>query len=544
MSGPRIALTPIAVPTVVGDYSAAFSGLTISSEVQVALEKGATAATKVAIFGTNDGTIASGSIAGTFNEAIPATWPNAGVDVRFLGYVRGGATSNPITAQPNSLLFIEEGHWEPAYIALRVLGVSAQNLDVSGIGDPTGTGGTAWLVGGQATSGAPAILGPNNGDSFQMQAGGAIPYLDANGVDTSIYSGTEGAMMVRGGSTGLVLSTSGNGPITLGNGIGTGGITIGGGGISSKITMIGDTVGASPLSMYSGTAGLDLNSTGAGGIRLTPGITGAIDVLPRNAGAGNTTLLRFFELAANGSNFIGLKAPDAVAANVTLILPIADATVSGQVLSSDAAGQLSFGSGITLASGALTLTQGSGAAATLGSNGGAASLALRAGTGALTIIRNGVTWSWPNAQETVNQALVGNGAGVLSFQSFNKCSFGATVSVVTQAAQFIPPGSGITTSTTLNPGSNQAGSGTVSTFRCSFIGDVLNVAQTVTAVLLKNGTAVTGASIAGIAAQAGAQTGTVTFTPVAFVAGDLFTATILPSAILTAILTNVTAAAV
>ncbi len=84
----------------------------------------------------------------------------------------------------------------------------------------------------------------------------------------------------------------------------------------------------------------------------------------------------------------------------------------------------------------------------------------------------------------------------------------------------------------------------MSTFRVALIGDAANVAQTVTAVLLKNGSAVAGASIAGVPAQAGAQSGAITFTPVAYVAGDLFTATILPSATLTAVCTNVTAAAI
>lgn len=53
--------------------------------------------------------------------------------------------------------------------------------------------------------------------------------------------------------------------------------------------------------------------------------------------------LRFFENTGNGTNYIGLAAPSSVASDISFTLPSADATVSGQVLSSNASGTLSFG---------------------------------------------------------------------------------------------------------------------------------------------------------------------------------------------------------
>ena len=51
--------------------------------------------------------------------------------------------------------------------------------------------------------------------------------------------------------------------------------------------------------------------------------------------------IRLPEDTDNGSNYVALKAPDTLASNVTLTLPTADGT-SGQVLSTDGSGNLSF----------------------------------------------------------------------------------------------------------------------------------------------------------------------------------------------------------
>ncbi len=73
------------------------------------------------------------------------------------------------------------------------------------------------------------------------------------------------------------------------------------------------------------------------------GIT-QLDVAGTSA-AGAT--LKLYEDTDNGTNFVGLKAPNTIASNVTFTLPAADGT-SGQAVVTDGSGNLSFGNaGIT-----------------------------------------------------------------------------------------------------------------------------------------------------------------------------------------------------
>ena len=74
---------------------------------------------------------------------------------------------------------------------------------------------------------------------------------------------------------------------------------------------------------------------------LTSAKQNAINVSPFNTAAGNTGELRFNELAANGTNYIGFKAPDVLAADKIWTLPSADGT-SGQVLKTNGSGVLSW----------------------------------------------------------------------------------------------------------------------------------------------------------------------------------------------------------
>jgi hypothetical protein len=67
----------------------------------------------------------------------------------------------------------------------------------------------------------------------------------------------------------------------------------------------------------------------------------ALQVKPYSTGAGQTGELHFDELAANGTNYLGFKAPDALAANKIWTLPSADGT-NGQILKTDGAGNLDW----------------------------------------------------------------------------------------------------------------------------------------------------------------------------------------------------------
>ena len=89
-----------------------------------------------------------------------------------------------------------------------------------------------------------------------------------------------------------------------------------------------------------------------------------ITLAPYNTGAGNTSELRFSELSANGSNYVGLKAPDNITTNKIWVLPNADGT-TGQVLKTDGGGNLGW---VTPTSGSVTSVTGT---APISSSGGA-----------------------------------------------------------------------------------------------------------------------------------------------------------------------------
>jgi hypothetical protein len=67
----------------------------------------------------------------------------------------------------------------------------------------------------------------------------------------------------------------------------------------------------------------------------------AVILGPYGTSSGNTNQLRFVELLANGTNYVGFKATDSIASNVIWTLPSTDGT-AGQVLSTNASGTLSW----------------------------------------------------------------------------------------------------------------------------------------------------------------------------------------------------------
>ena len=69
---------------------------------------------------------------------------------------------------------------------------------------------------------------------------------------------------------------------------------------------------------------------------------GGISFAPHGTGTGNGTELRFQELAANGANYVGFKAPDSISSNEVWVLPNADGS-DGQVLKTDGSNSLSWG---------------------------------------------------------------------------------------------------------------------------------------------------------------------------------------------------------
>ena len=103
----------------------------------------------------------------------------------------------------------------------------------------------------------------------------------------------------------------------------------------------GDTSGVLAL-QSAGTTAISIsgaNVTVAGTLTTTNGLASPVTV------AGNSTAgaeIRLPEDTDNGSNYVAIKAPNALASNLTFTLPSADGT-TGQVLQTDGSGGLSFG---------------------------------------------------------------------------------------------------------------------------------------------------------------------------------------------------------
>ena len=95
----------------------------------------------------------------------------------------------------------------------------------------------------------------------------------------------------------------------------------------------------------SGVGALSAAATTAGS--LTTSGQAALTVNPYGAPAGSTSELRFQELAANGSNFIGFKAPDVITANKIWTLPAVDGSAN-DLLVTNGAGVLGFASASSL----------------------------------------------------------------------------------------------------------------------------------------------------------------------------------------------------
>jgi hypothetical protein len=138
-----------------------------------------------------------------------------------------------------------------------------------------------------------------------------------------------------------------------------------GGGTNANITAVNGAVVYSTASAFAltaaGTSNQVLISNGAAAPTWSSGLTlnaqSAVLINPYGASAGNTSELRFAELAANGTNYVGFKAADTLAANLIWTLPSADGA-NGQILSTNGSGTLSWVARDYPAQGRLTLSSG------------------------------------------------------------------------------------------------------------------------------------------------------------------------------------------
>lgn len=75
----------------------------------------------------------------------------------------------------------------------------------------------------------------------------------------------------------------------------------------------------------------------------------SLNLTPFNTSAGNTSEIRFYELAANGTHYVGFKAGDSIASNVIWTLPTTDGANGGVIITSGA-GVLSWSTAPSAAS--------------------------------------------------------------------------------------------------------------------------------------------------------------------------------------------------
>jgi hypothetical protein len=128
----------------------------------------------------------------------------------------------------------------------------------------------------------------------------------------------------------------------------------------------------------------------------------------------NQKEIRFSETTANGTNYVGFKAPASLSADKIWILPSADGT-AGQFLKTDGAGNLSFDS-LSFSTPLAVIgnaTSGSEIRLPEDTDNGSNYVAIKAPD----TISSNLTLTLPSADGTSGQVLQTNGSGVLSFSS-------------------------------------------------------------------------------------------------------------------------------
>jgi hypothetical protein len=107
------------------------------------------------------------------------------------------------------------------------------------------------------------------------------------------------------------------------------------------LTLMGDVTGPAgatdnAIARFNGTTGLLIDDS-----IVTISDNGAMTFNPYGTGAGEVGEIRLLELAANGTNYVGFKAPDALVDTLIYTMPDTDGT-NGQVLSTTGSGNLTW----------------------------------------------------------------------------------------------------------------------------------------------------------------------------------------------------------
>jgi len=180
----------------------------------------------------------------------------------------------------------------------------------------------------------PQLGGSLDAQGFNITNAAQIVAEDATILNVKGYfdaSGPGGLVLVSGGAS------------TTGTGGGTSILTGGGasGGILTLSANNGSSAAGGEVRVTSGSG-----PTAGGDLLLRVGVDstdGSVDGVVTVEKPGGTTApeMHFHEAGATGSNYIGLKAPDSVAVNLTYTLPLIDGSAD-QVLSTNGSGVMSW----------------------------------------------------------------------------------------------------------------------------------------------------------------------------------------------------------
>jgi hypothetical protein len=161
------------------------------------------------------------------------------------------------------------------------------------------------------------------------------PTLDAN--KYLQYNGTSFVLAtISGSSGGTVTNVTATPPLTISNGSTTPEIAIS----PASSVSSGYLTNADFTAFNNKQTPITASSTVNAGT-LTTAQQNGLQVKPFGTAAGNTGELRLTELSIGGTDYVGFKAPDAIAASKIWTLPAVDGS-SGQVLSTNGSGLLSW----------------------------------------------------------------------------------------------------------------------------------------------------------------------------------------------------------
>ena len=196
--------------------------------------------------------------------------------------------------------------------------------------------------------------------------------------------------------------------------------------------------------------------------------SGGLGLKPHGTSAGNTTELRLLELATNGTNYVGIKAPDAITTSLIWTLPSAD---SSGCLQSNGSGTLSLSSCapatasfvvvgahadltvervLTAGTGISLTDAGAGSTMTVANTGVTSNVAgtgisVSGATGAVTVTNSGVT----SLTGTTNQVVVSVATGAVTLSLPQSIATASTPTFGGLTSPSLVGGAGVGSSLTL-----------------------------------------------------------------------------------------------